>query len=479
MNPRMKRSALAANPVLIGAATILIAIVAVVLAYNANSGLPFVKTYLIRAQVPDASGLLVGNDVRKGGSRIGFVSAVTPLKGTNGSQGAVISMKLDESARPLPVDSSVEVRPRSVLGLKYLQLTAGRSKQKLAAGQTIPLRYAAAKPVELEDLFNTFDKPTRDASSENLLEFGTALAGRGSSLNQAIEGLTPLLVHAEPALRNLADPTTGFGKLFPALERTAAEVAPVANEQAGLITGLRQTFEGLDRVRSSIQASISGGPRALKVGTEELPRQAAFVNASTELFRRLRPAFSSLSHAAPGLSAAFEAGTPALKASPALNQRLTTTLKSLQAFGGDPTVLQGLAQLGATSEVLRPTAAYIAPAQSVCNYITLLTRNLASSLSQSDTIGSSLAANLLITPAGPNGEAVPAAKPADGPKTVVANGQPADNFLHSNPYPYTAAPGQPKECEAGNETYIAGKQVIGHTPKNDGIVTEGQKVGAK
>ena len=39
-----------------------------------------------------------------------------------------------------------------------------------------------------------------------------------------------------------------------------------------------------------------------------------------------------------------------------------------------------------------------------------------------------------------------------------------DNYLHTNPYPNTASPGQPKECEAGNEPFLVGKQVIGNVP---------------
>ena len=40
-----RRASIAANPMLIGAATMLVVIVAVFLAYNANNGLPFVPTY--------------------------------------------------------------------------------------------------------------------------------------------------------------------------------------------------------------------------------------------------------------------------------------------------------------------------------------------------------------------------------------------------------------------------------------------------
>jgi hypothetical protein len=48
------------------------------------------------------------------------------------------------------------------------------------------------------------------------------------------------------------------------------------------------------------------------------------------------------------------------------------------------------------------------------------------------------------------------------------NGPPRDNFLHSNPYPNTASPGQTAECEAANETFPAGRQVIGNVPGNQG-----------
>ena len=51
----MRRGGVAGNPVLIGAATILVVLVAVFLAYNANQGLPFVPAYELKAQVPSGS----------------------------------------------------------------------------------------------------------------------------------------------------------------------------------------------------------------------------------------------------------------------------------------------------------------------------------------------------------------------------------------------------------------------------------------
>ena len=61
------------NPTVIGALAVLITVLTVFLAYNANNGLPFVPTYQLTAQVPDAANLVKGNDVRVGGSRVGLI----------------------------------------------------------------------------------------------------------------------------------------------------------------------------------------------------------------------------------------------------------------------------------------------------------------------------------------------------------------------------------------------------------------------
>ena len=50
-----------------------------------------------------------------------------------------------------------------------------------------------------------------------------------------------------------------------------------------------------------------------------------------------------------------------------------------------------------------------------------------------------------------------------------------DNYLHTNPYPNTASPGEPKECESGKESFLVGKQVIGNVPGNQGLRTDGQR----
>src|SRR3954470_10177236 len=160
-----------ASPVLVGAVTTLIVIVSVFLAYNANKGLPFVPTYDLSARVPNGSNLGPRNEGRVGGFRVGVGDRIKPAAEVVVNKAgkhilqpvAVINMKLDKTVEPVPVDSKIIVRSRSALGLKYVQLTPGKSKENYKAGGTIPLANSTL-PIEFDDFLNTFNDPTRAAS---------------------------------------------------------------------------------------------------------------------------------------------------------------------------------------------------------------------------------------------------------------------------------------------------------------------------
>jgi phospholipid/cholesterol/gamma-HCH transport system substrate-binding protein len=462
-------ASIAANPVLIGAATTLVVIVAVFLAYNANSGLPFVPTYELKADVPSAANLVKGNDVRIGGTRIGSVTAIAPQQHPDGSVTALLTLKMETSVKPLPVDSTVVVRSVSALGLKYVEITRGTSQQGFSDGATIPLRNARPEPVEIDQVLNTFDDRTRAASQSNLTEFGNGLAGRGQDLNRTIEDLNPLLTTLTPVMRNLSSPATELSRFATALGRTARQVAPAAETQAELFRNLDVTFRALAGVaRPFIQDSISGGPPALDQAIRDFPQQRPFLANTAALFHELQPGTQALRASAGSLADALEVGTPTLKRSVAFNKSTEPLFTSLQRFATDAMVNLGVRDLTSTANILAPTISFLAPVQTVCNYATLFLRNSSDLLSVSVGNGTSQRFIIVATPSGPNNEGSPSSAPANG---GVPGKQ--DNYLHTNPYPNTASPGQsPRECEAGNEKYLIGTQVLGNVPGNQGVNTE-------
>ncbi|HEX8102483.1 MAG TPA: MlaD family protein [Solirubrobacteraceae bacterium] len=457
-------SGIAGNPVLIGAATTLIVIVAVFLAYNANQGLPFVPTYQLKVQAPSAANLVRGNEVRIGGARVGAVTRIEARRRPDGTSYALLTLELERDAQPLPDDSTVIIRPRSALGLKYVQLDRGSSRRGFPDGATIPLAASRPEQVEIDEFLNMFDDRTRSAMQRNLTGFGTAFAGRGADLNTAIGELRPLLRDVEPLARTLAAPETDLRGFVRSLARAAEEVAPVARQQAELFANLETTFRALSAVAPQIQETITAGRPALDTAIRSLPAQRPFLENSTRLFAELRPGARALRGAAPDLAAALTAGTPALRQAVGLNQRLEPVFTTLRSFAEDPVVPRGIRRLDDTVETLRPTLDFVAPAQLTCNYVSLLLRNGASVLSEGDDRGTWQRFNIVATPQGPNNEGGPASAPANGPQPT--------NHLHSNPYPNTAAPGQPRECEPANEPYLAGRTVIGNVPGTQQATTE-------
>ena len=242
----------------------------------------------------------------------------------------------------------------------------------------------------------------------------------------------------------------------------------MAEQQASLFVSLDTTFTALSSVASPfIQESIAESPPTEQTAITEFPRQRPFIRNSTALFRELRPGVATLPSSAPVLADALVAGTRTLPKTPPFNRDLADVFEAVEDFSEEPLVTRGLHQLTRLSASLKPTLAFLTPAQTQCNYVTLWFRNISSLLSEGDTNGTWQRFIIIATPQGKNNEGGPSSAPANGPTR--------DNFLHTNPYPNVAAPGQEKECEAGNETFLAGRQVIGNVPGNQGLVTSGQE----
>ena len=377
-------------------------------------------------------------------------------------------MDLNKDLEQLPEDSTIVVRSKSALGLKYLQINRGDSSQGFKPGSTMPLTAARPEPVEIDQVFNMFDSPTRTAIQANLLEFGNALAGRGVDLNAAIGQLKPLVELLTPVMRNLADPNTGLSNFVSSLSATAAEVAPVAEIQGQLFADLDTTFAAFARVsRPFIQESISkvaggGGHRDRDAADDPaLPRQHG------QALQRAAAGLPCHRTGAEGASArAIVEGVKALPLAPALNaqldpdgavpaQPLQQRERAERHHAPDRLQQRGSGRRSASS---RPRSRSATTRRS-------LFRNAASLASYNDGVANGQRFIVLQPPL--------AQGQRDRPELRArqrAGGLPA-NFLHYNPYPNTASPGQTRECEAGNEGYPPASMVIGNVPGNQGIHT--------
>ena len=438
---------LAGSPVLVGAVAVLITVVGVFLSYNANEGLPFVPSYSVKVEVPDAAEMVAGDEVRVGGARVGRVKSIEaiPARGKRPPY-AQLELGLDVNQGPLPSDSRVQVRPRSILGSKYVALTPCKSKETISGGGTLPL--ARATPVvELDEAFGVFDDETKAGVRGMLRGLGDALAGRGASLNQTIASTRELLPPAERVLRVLVAPNTNLTGFIDGAAAATSAIAPVAANLGGLVDRAAVTLAAIDAAGNALGATIEELPPTETVATRALLRSTPVLADAAALVRDLRPAAPLLPGTSRRLAGAIEAATPVLRNT--TGKTLGSALAALERFAGDPASLGSARKLREASASLLPLLRFTAPAQLVCNMGGVWIRNLASNGSEGDANGSWIR---LVPIAGTN-QAYQSATP--------------DPDLHLNFYPNMNA----SECESGNEPYSPG-QLIGNPPGSQGTAHE-------
>lgn len=438
---------LAANYVLIGALTVLMVSIAVFISYNAGQGLPFLPTYDVSVDVPNAAKLTRGSDVRIGGSRIGHVLEIRGMPAEEGGEPfARLKLRLDES-QELPLDSRIAIRPGSLLGAKYVDVVPGEADDALQPGGVLDIENTDVG-VELDEAFNVFDNETAQGVRGVITGLGDALAGRGPALNETIVSAGELVGPLERVMRNLADEDTRLARLIRGTAAAAEAFEPVADELGTLFDDGATTLEAIDRAGPALGETLRELPRTEIAGTTALRAINPVLRDAAFIAREIRPGSRFLPTAIPRLDASVRAGIPALRAGPGALRELGRVADSLTGLsnGSAP---EALRQLIATMTSLDTSLEVIAPAQTVCNGLGVWTRNTTSSISEGDDLGGWFR---MI--------------PVIDTSQIFQQSSPSPN-LHVTPYPNQTA----QECEAGNEEFVPGRQ-IGNPPGNQPARTE-------
>jgi virulence factor Mce-like protein len=450
---RRKQQSAFANPVLIGAVTVLVALVAVFLAYNANQGLPFVPTRELKVDIANGSELVAGNDVREGGYLVGIISQLKPVTMANGQAGAQLTLKLDKAYGNVPVDSTISIQPRSVLGLKYLDLHKGVSHRFFADGATLPAKQTNV-PVQFDDVFKAFNTPTRNSIQQNLVGFGDTLASRGSALNDTIASLPPLFGYLRPVAQYLSDPSTELTRFFNGLNSFMGAVAPVAQVNAQLFGKMATTFAAIDRNPADLKATIAESPSTEQVSTQSLIAQQPLLVDLTTFGHYMTPATHSLEVALPVLNPALEQGTQVLGRTPALNARLQQTMDALRTLAQAPGTNVALNALVDTVQTLNPMVKYLGPYQTVCDDWNYWWTYLAEHFSETTSFGYAQRALLMQTNSTqPNSLSNQGANaPMNG--GTVDSPQGGNGFAHGQVYGAAVDSQGNADCETGQRGYL-------------------------
>jgi virulence factor Mce-like protein len=436
-----------ANPVLIGAVTVLVVVVAVFLSYNANSGLPFVPSYEVTASVPDAAELVPGNDVRIGGSRVGIVKTITAVPGAR-TPTARLKLSLAKDVQPLRSDTRVIIRQRSNLGLKYVELDPGAQGTRIPSGGTIGLAQAAGT-VDLDDALSAFDRPTRAAVQGVAQELGGGLAGRGPDLGNALGDLPPVLTSLQTVARTLRLPATDLIGFLRGADSAARAVAPVAGTLGDLFAAGATTFAAINAESEALSQTLTDAPGTERVAADGLRRTRPLLTETAGFLTDAAPGAAALPGAARTLERALAASGPVLQRARPTATDLQGTFATLRRLAVRPSLPASLRRLTNAMRPLKSALTTITPFQTKCNYLGLWGKNVPGVISEGD----SMSTWFRFIPIVAEDEMLQSPTPS---KTLHADD--------------AADTGYGGECEVGNETFVPGQQ-LGDAPGVQPLVT--------
>ena len=213
---------------LVGAATVLVVLVAVFLAYNANKGLPFVPTYELNAELPSAANLVRGNDVRIGGDRVGVVDTIKPRARRRRQDSAMLGAQARQDGRAAARQLHGHDPPALGARAEVRRAHSRALGARLQDGDTIPLASATPRPVEFDEFFNTFDDETRAGDrSEPAADSATrSPAAARASTRRSVRSARCCSTSSRS--RATSPPRRHLPRFFRALDARRGDVAPVA-----------------------------------------------------------------------------------------------------------------------------------------------------------------------------------------------------------------------------------------------------------
>lgn len=285
------------------------------------------ESYRMKVPFEDATGLVAGADVRIAGVDIGKVVATELDSETTRT---VAEIDVSEEFAPRPADTRAMLRGKSLLGEVYVELTPGSPDERalpdggrLSAGRV-------QQRVQLADVLNTFDTPTRTALSTWLAGGGRALEGRGPSLNRLLAELEPfetstgavveILRQEDRAMSGLIRDSGAMfsafaerpGQLGALVRNSARAFRAIAARDAGLADTFRilPTFLTETRVTSARLGRFAEETTPLVDQLIPAARELAPVMADVEV---VAPSLRRLMAGIGPLSAAARQGIPALE----------------------------------------------------------------------------------------------------------------------------------------------------------------------
>jgi virulence factor Mce-like protein len=265
------------------------------LAINIGQPNPISHGYRVQGVFSDADGIPTAADVRVAGIVVGKVTDIAHDPAHPNA--TVVTMEISNSvADPVYSNGFAKVRPKTLLGEKYVDLTVGNSQGEAIPDMGMLPEARTATVIENDTIFNSFDAKTRDQQKQVLAALDAATQQRSGDiqailpqLQQVVANLTPfatvyekdnpqvdhIFVQLNTVMQTLADE---HQQLAGFLSNGNVAFGAIAQRDAALIKTLQEFSNVATEFNTAAQPTIAAQRQSLAKLSPALDSEKAFLD---------------------------------------------------------------------------------------------------------------------------------------------------------------------------------------------------------
>jgi phospholipid/cholesterol/gamma-HCH transport system substrate-binding protein len=288
-------------------AAVAVALVAVIVIVMSSG-----SSYKVRAIFTNASQLVSGDLVQVAGNPVGTVSdiSLTP----NGQ--AQVTMTINtKTFDPLRQGTQAAVRETSLSGIanRYVDLRIGS-----ATGSTIPNNGvigtgSTQSEVDIDQLFNTLDAPTRKGIQDVFQGSAAEYVGRGPQIQRALAYLNPAVASSSMLFSELDRNTGQFTNFIVKTGGLVTTLAQRSSDLSGLVAHLSTTTQALASQRVALGQSLQKLPVFMRLANTTFVNLREALDSLTPLIRVSKPVAPKLQKLLEQLKPLAEQSVPTVR----------------------------------------------------------------------------------------------------------------------------------------------------------------------
>ena len=287
----MKGSRILFNAIAVGLFAAICVIGMEFLAINIGQPNPLTSDYMVHAVFSDADGLPTAADVRVAGVSVGKVTAISHDPSQPGVSVATLQIS---SANAVPVYSNGQavVRPKTLLGEKFVDLTVGSSAsgEAIAAGGYLP-QSRTSKDVSNDEIFNAFDAKTRQQQQVVLQALDKATQGRAGDIQAILPQLTAVVQDLSPLAKVYEKDNPQVDNIFVQLNTVLQSLADEHEQLAGFLANGNTALAAIAKRDDALIGTLQ---EYSNVAQEFNTAMAPTVDAQRASLAKLAPTFDKL-----------------------------------------------------------------------------------------------------------------------------------------------------------------------------------------